>query len=69
MKQRALPWKFEVQYVPGKQNQFADATSRNPTVSGDDDGDPPTITETLSGLRILDNYTDNQEEFAEVARS
>ena len=31
LKQRALPWYFEVAYMPGKTNSAADATSRHPT--------------------------------------
>ena len=31
LKQRALPWHFEVVYMPGKTNSAADATSRHPT--------------------------------------
>ena len=64
LKQRALPWKFEVQYVPGKLNSFADATSRYPAVETPDDEENTTLTEALSGIRILENdddYEDNTE--------
>ena len=30
MKRRTLMWRFEIEYKPGKQNLFADATSRHP---------------------------------------
>ena len=33
LKQATLPWKFSVVHTPGKENQFADATSRNPSAS------------------------------------
>ena len=66
LKQRALPWSFEVQHVPGKQNPFADAASRYPT-NNDDEEDTVTITETLSGLRILDDHMNDEEEHLEVA--
>ena len=34
LKQRVLPWRFEVKYLPGKSNLAADATSRHPSLSG-----------------------------------
>ena len=35
MKQFALPWKFETAYILGRENDLADATSRNPTSNSD----------------------------------
>ena len=34
IKQRTLPWRFEIEHLPGKSNLAADATSRNPSSSG-----------------------------------
>ena len=31
LKQRTLPWRFDIAYLPGKTNKAADATSRHPT--------------------------------------
>ena len=42
LKQRTLPWLFEVHYMPGKTNLAADAASRYPTLTNEinlDDGD------------------------------
>ena len=33
LKQRTLPWRFEIQHLPGKCNYAADATSRHPAYS------------------------------------
>ena len=37
LKQRTLPWRFDIVHVPGKSNHAADATSRHPSPSGTDD--------------------------------
>ena len=34
LKQRTLPWRFDIQHMPGHSNQAADATSRHPSPSG-----------------------------------
>ena len=33
LKQRTLPWRFEIKHLPGKTNHAADTTSRNPSPS------------------------------------
>ena len=55
LKQRTLPWRFDVKYMPGKSNNFSDATSRNP-VSGND-GDVA-CSEILAG--IMGNEPDEE---------
>ena len=40
LKQRTLPWRFEVKHLPGKCNQAADATSRHPSPSCTEDVTP-----------------------------
>ena len=35
LKQRTLPWMYEITWMPGKENFFSDATSRNPVLSED----------------------------------
>ena len=69
LKQRALPWKFKIQYVPGKQNPFADATSRHPSQadSEDDDEEPASVIEILAGLRILEMMTEKTDNTMEIA--
>ena len=67
LKQRALPWKFTVQYVPGKLNPFADATSRYPAEDTDSENDTATITETLASIRLVENMLDDHEDKLEVA--
>ena len=34
LKQRTLPWRFDITHLPGKTNHAADATSRHPSPSG-----------------------------------
>ena len=34
LKQRTLPWRFEIRHLPGKSNHAANATSRHPAPSG-----------------------------------
>ena len=34
LKQRTLPWRFDIKHLPGKTNHAADATSRHPSPSG-----------------------------------
>jgi hypothetical protein len=41
LKQRTLPWHFEIKHLPGKSNHAADATSRNPSPSSEGDSDRP----------------------------
>ena len=66
LKQRSLPWKFTVQYVPGKLNPFADATSRYPATEGLEE-EEVSRTDVLSGLRIVEDMDDNIEETIETA--
>ena len=56
LKQRTIPWRFTVEYKPGKDNCFSDATSRNPVNSDDDDGDFSEITNTeiLCGIMMYE---------------
>ncbi len=35
LKQRTLPWRFDIKHLPGKSNLAADATSRHPSPSND----------------------------------
>ena len=35
LKQRTLPWRFTIVHMPGKENSFSDATSRNPVCSNE----------------------------------
>lgn len=37
MKQRTLPWHFEIHHLPGTSNQAADATSRHPSPTGSEE--------------------------------
>ena len=37
LKQRTLPWLYEIYWMPGKDNSFSDATSRNPATKEDED--------------------------------
>ena len=39
LKQRTLPWRFEIKHLPGKSNHAADATSRNPSPSSQTESD------------------------------
>ena len=37
IKQRTLPWIYEIMWLPGKSNSFSDATSRHPNGAADGD--------------------------------
>ncbi|KAK3755454.1 hypothetical protein QZH41_007878 [Actinostola sp. cb2023] len=41
LKQRTLPWRFDIVHLPGKSNHAADATSRHPSPSGSANGFSP----------------------------
>ena len=62
-KERTLPWKFTVEHKPGKDNKFADATSRNPSrVKQDDDNAivaSISISEALSGIMTMEEDEDD----------
>ena len=45
LKQRTLPWRFEIQHLPGKSNHAADATSRHPSPSGSNTAHVPDLLE------------------------
>jgi hypothetical protein len=51
LKQRTLPWRFSIVHMPGKDNCFSDATSRNPVGS---DEDIISDTEVLAGIMIAE---------------
>ena len=51
LKQRTLPWRFTIVHMPGKENSFSDATSRNPVCSNE--GEEITNTEILAGIMIM----------------
>ena len=43
LKQRTLPWRFNIQHLPGKTNHAADATSRHPSLSGSETSTSPGV--------------------------
>ena len=47
LKQRTLPWRFDIEHMPGEENCFSDATSRNPV---GDEVMGIALTEVLAGL-------------------
>ena len=61
LKQRTLPWRFEIQHLPGKCNHAADATSRHPSHSSAIDSlsfgssDVPDLTESALMASIRDD--------------
>ena len=58
LKQCTLPWRFSVVHMPGIDNCFSDATSRNPVDS--DDEKEISNTEILAGIMVDEiNYIDN----------
>ena len=52
LKQATLPWKFLVVHKSGKDNHFADATSRNPASNGNEKNDIITNSEILAAIMI-----------------
>ena len=59
-KQATLPWKFSVIHMSGKDNHFADATSRNPAPL-DDDVDSISMSEILAGIMLHEEEQSEDE--------
>ena len=59
LKQRVLPWRFDVMYMPGKGNHFADATSRNPIHN---DEDEVSFSDSIAALRMSEDDLDHDDE-------
>ena len=56
LKQRTLPWCFEMAYLPGKTNSAADATSRHPSPNGQHAEDDNTANVFLIGAEVLSHH-------------
>ena len=65
LKQRTLPWRFTVHYMPGKGNCFSDAASRYPA-SGDSDSSDISDSEVLAGI-MLDPEEENDIAVAPIS--
>ena len=61
LKQRTLPWRFSAEHMPGKENYFADATSRHPADNPNDDVMDVMLAETLASLRLVEDDTNDAE--------
>ena len=61
LKQRTLPWRFNVVHMPGKDNKFSDATSRHPVNCSDED---ISCSEILAGIMIDEADEDTIDEIA-----
>ena len=64
LKQRTLPWRFDIVYLPGKSNHAADATSRHPSLSGSANGlslGSPRIPDTVESALMASIRDDAQE--------
>jgi len=61
LKQRTLPWRFEVKHMPGISNHFSDATSRRPTSTSpeadDEDLDANLATVFISEVKHIRSIT------------
>jgi hypothetical protein len=57
LKQSILPWKFSVVHKSGKENHFADATSRSP--ASDDDPSEITKSEILAAIMMHEDDDDD----------
>ena len=53
LKQRTLPWQFQIDHLPGKSNEAADALSRQPV-----DSEPSEIKASINALLIGQHITD-----------
>ena len=69
LKEKTFPWKFTVEHRPGKENSFADATSRHPATTTDDDDIIASITmsEILAGIAMEEEDDDLDEAVTCVA--
>ena len=52
IKQRISMWKFDIVHCPGKTNFFADATSRNPVSTEDDETETKFLAANLAAIAI-----------------
>ena len=66
LKQRTLPWRFTVVHMPGKDNSFSDATSRNPVDAGDKE-EEISNTEILAGIMITEPDSFESEDLSVLA--
>ena len=64
MKQRTLPWRFDIQHMPGKSNHAADAASRHPSPSSSVNStfpEPPSIPDLAESVLMAAIRSDTQE--------
>ena len=64
LKQRTLPWRFDIRHLPGKSNYVADATSRQPSPSGSVDDTSPgaySIPDLVESALMASIRSDTQE--------
>ena len=64
LKQRTLPWSFEIVHVPGKDNKFPDAASRFPSSMEDENEELhlSSLSMALSGIRVHEDNPVEEEE-------
>lgn len=63
LKQRTLPWRFTIEYKPGKENNLSDATSRHPAHSNDEDDPEMSASDILSGIMVDEPDIDVHDTF------
>ncbi len=66
-RQKTGMWRFQVVWKPGKDNKFADATSRNPAHVDDDPNDDISISEILATIMSCEEDEDVDEDLEFVA--
>ena len=63
LKQRTLPWRFDIVYLPGKSNHAANATSRHPSLLGSAKGlslGSPSVPDTVESA-LMTSIRDNPQ--------
>ena len=68
-KEKTMPWRFKIAYVPGCKIPAPDATSRRPDDRAEDDENESHFIAALNAMRVVDDIDHAEEEIIAAARS